>query len=135
MMEITAKLGVVNEVSVSLEEDTPWEANEGNRVARNNEYSVNPASSLNSKGKVSIPLEGNNPWEIFDDTNMANKDETGADSAPDAESVFAFKDSSDTVPDNMEGRNSVVISKREESSSWPPNAWDRSALHIKTSTL
>ena len=92
MMEITAKLGVVNEVSVSLEEDTPWEANEGIRVARNNEYSVNLASSLNSKGKVSIPLEGNNPWEIFDDTNMTNKDETGADSAPDAESKDRLPD-------------------------------------------
>ena len=58
MMEITTKLGVVNEVSVSLEEDTPWEANEGIRVASKNEYSVNLASSLNSKRKVSIPLEG-----------------------------------------------------------------------------
>ena len=115
MMETTSKLGVVNEVSVSLKEDTPWEADKGIRVASKNEYSVNPASSLNSKRKVSIPLEGIDPLEIFEEMNM---NESGEDSALEAESIFAFK----------------VSSGKEESNSWPLNAWDRSALHSKTST-
>ena len=50
--------------------------------------------------------------------NMTDKNESGADSAPDAENIFAFKASSG----------------KEEPSSWPLNAWDRSALHSKTNT-
>ena len=51
---------------------------------------------------------------------MADKDETGADSAPDAESKDRLldrpgKDSPDTVPKNIEGRDSVVTTKRDES--------------------
>ena len=71
---------------------------------------------------------------------MAGKDEIGTDSAPDVESKDRLpdrpgKDSPDTVPNNIEGRDSVGTTKREESSIWLPKAWDRSSLHIKTSTL
>ena len=116
MMKTISKLEVVNEVSVSLKEGTPWEADKGIGAASKNEYSAHPASSLNSKRKVSIPLEGIDPLEIFEEMNM---NESGEDSALDAESIFAFK----------------VSSGKEESGSWPLNAWDRSTLHSKTSTL
>ena len=70
VMETTSKFGVVNEGSVSLKEDTLWEANENIGVASENKYSTHPVSSLNSKRKVSIPSEGIDPLEIFEETNM-----------------------------------------------------------------